>query len=296
MQIQQSFSEYYGTKESNNKSKNETISGNGDYYIHNAIFSFHYRKTAIYLNSSSKVLLETCAFYNNSSTESGGSFYIKYSDCILVHICILLSSVDSSHSGGCGYSINPYLGSNSKNYAFESSVSQCSGYFASFYHFFGDIKVSNMNTSYHEINQYAAYVIAYPKGTGIINFTTASNTSSTKYAGIRNSGNFNFTKCNYLNNEYTGSDNAIIFCSSSSKYSSCSFIGNKGNYLFNKKPTIDNCYFNNNVVNQTISNNADTFDSIEPLDSFISHYSTYCFATKAEENKDDSYKNIKKKN
>ncbi|EAX92662.1 hypothetical protein TVAG_317200 [Trichomonas vaginalis G3] len=61
-----------------------------------------------------------------------------------------------------------------------------------------------MNTSYHyEITYFAAYVIAYPRGTGIINFTTASNTSSTEDGGgIYNYGNFNITKCNFLNNEY----------------------------------------------------------------------------------------------
>ncbi|EAX92323.1 hypothetical protein TVAG_200590 [Trichomonas vaginalis G3] len=280
MQIEQSFSDY--------TSKNEIISGSGNYYIHNAIFSFHYRNRAIYLNSNSKVFLETCTFYNNSSTERGGSFYIKDSDCVLVHICILLSSIVENNLYGCGYYIWSVKNSNSKSYAFESSVSQCSGISASLYHLRGDIKVSNMNTSYHEITQVAAYSIQVPTGTGIINFTTASNASSTDYAVIENSiGKFNITKCNYLNNEYTGSTNGIIYCSSSCTYSSCSFIGNKGNYLFNKKPTIDNCYFNNNEVRQT------TFDSIEPLDSFISHYSTYCIAAKNEENKDDTFKKYK---
>ena len=165
MQVQQSFSEYYGTVESNNTSENETISGNGNYYIHDAIFSFHYQKTAIHLNSSSKVLLETCTFYNNSSTTSGGSFYIKDSDCVLVHICIFLSSTTSS---GCGYYIQSAQNSYNKSYAFESSVSQCSGTFYSFYHWHGDIKVNNMNTSYHEITKYAGYSIQNPSGTGII--------------------------------------------------------------------------------------------------------------------------------
>ncbi|EAX95602.1 hypothetical protein TVAG_459510 [Trichomonas vaginalis G3] len=216
---------------------------------------------------------------------------------LLVRICIFLSSAVSSSSSGCGYYIPSVYDSNYKSYAFESSVSQCSGRYASFLHFSGDIKVSNMNTSYHEITYYAAYDIEYPKGTGIMNFTTASNTLSTKDGGMYNAnGKFNLTKCNYLNNEYTGSYNAIISCwSFSTTFSNCSFIGNKGNYLFDRKPkAIDNCYFNNNVVNQTIKNYADTFDSIDSLDSFISHYSTYyCNAAKNEENKDDTYKKYK---
>ncbi|EAX90570.1 hypothetical protein TVAG_376260 [Trichomonas vaginalis G3] len=293
MQLHQSFSDYYGTVETFNKTINETIWGNGNYYIHDAIFSFHYQNTAIYLDSSSKVLLETCTFYNNSSTQNGGSFYIENSDCFLVHICILLSSIVSGSLGGCGYEIYSVENSNNKSYAFESSISQCNGHHASFYHFHGDIKVSNMNTSYHnEITWFAAYIMQDPTGTGIINFTTASNISSPN-AGMANSGDLNITKCNYLNNDCRKS-NSIFSLYGSVTYSSCSFIGNKGNYLFENKPTIDNCYFNNNNVTQTIYNNADTFDSIEPLDSFISHYSTYyCIAAEIKENKDDTFKKYK---
>ena len=66
-----------------------------------------------------------------------------------------------------------------KNYAFECSVSECSGQVYSFYQDNGDIQVSNMNTSFHhEIPTCPAYGIYYPTGQGIINFTTASNTSS----------------------------------------------------------------------------------------------------------------------
>ncbi|EAY08766.1 hypothetical protein TVAG_251920 [Trichomonas vaginalis G3] len=193
--IQQSFSDYY-TVESINKTENETISGNGNYYIHDAVFSFHYQKTAIYLNSSSKVLLETCTFYNNGSTKSGGSFYIKESESVLVQICCY-NSVTSEWGGA--YYIETVVNSNNKNYAFECSVSQCRGNIASLYHLRGDIKVSNINSSYHEFPAYAGYLIHSPKETGIINFTTASNTSSTGfYGGIGNTGNFNIIKCNFL--------------------------------------------------------------------------------------------------
>ncbi|EAX90572.1 hypothetical protein TVAG_376280 [Trichomonas vaginalis G3] len=171
------------------------------------------------------------------------------------------------------------------------------GHSSSFGHCYGDIQVSNMNTSYHEITSYAAYSIDFPTGTGIINFTTASNTSSTEIAGIYNSeGEYSITKSNYLNNEYTGSDFAIIWCTSSTKYSSCSFIGNKGIYLFFPEPkSVYSCFFNNNNVIRAINNYPDTFDSVEQLDSFISHYSTYyCIAAKTEENKVDSYKKYQK--
>ncbi|EAY07661.1 hypothetical protein TVAG_273450 [Trichomonas vaginalis G3] len=141
-----------------------------------------------------------------------------------------------------------------------------------------------MNTSYHyEIKYCPAYNIQDPEETGIINFTTASNTSSTEDGGICNFGNFNFTKCNYLNNEYTGSDNAMILCYSFCTYSNCSFIGNKVNHLFYEKPkAIDNCYFkNNNVTVRTVHHGySGIFESGDSLDSFISHYTTdKCSAT-----------------
>ncbi|EAY02358.1 hypothetical protein TVAG_054560 [Trichomonas vaginalis G3] len=159
-----------------------------------------------------------------------------------------------------------------------------------------------MNTSNHKITTYAAYVITDPTETGIINFTTASNTSSTEVGSLFNS-RFNITKCNYLNNELTGSNNAIISCSSSSTtFLNCSFIGNKGNYLFDVKPNIvDNCYFNENNVTQTVRYNSVSFKSIQPFDFNISHYSTYyCPATyfyynppNLDKNKKDSRKKFK---
>ena len=246
MKFQKSFSEYYGENDYINKTENETISGSGKYYIHDAVFSFHYQNRAIYLDSNNKVLIETCSFYNNSCKEEGGSFYIKKSDCVLVHICCLFSS---SESGGCAYEIHSPDDSTHKNYAFECSVSQCSGVACAFYHYLGDIKVSNMNTSYHyEITEYAAYAIDHPRGAVIIiNLTTASNSSSSFQSVISHyEGNYNITKCNYLNNECQGgefSTDAIIRCYGSCTFSNCSFIGNKGNYLFSEKPTIDNCYF-----------------------------------------------------
>ena len=278
MELQRSFSDYYDADDPTIKTENETISGsNGNYYINHAIFSFHYQKTAIYLNSNSKAFLETCTFYNNSSTGYGGSFCIKESDCALVHLCLSLSSTSNY---GCAYRIESKYGSNKKNYAFECSVSECYGKSHSLYHQWGDIQVSNMNTSYHKITSFAGYVLERPTGTGIMNFTTASNSSSTKYAVIYNYGNFKITKCNYLNNEFRASNWAIIFCSTSIRYSNCSFIGNKGNYLFYKKPIIDNCYFDENNFTQTVNDDPVTFKSIQPFDFHISHYSTEkCSAT-----------------
>ena len=108
-----------------------------------------------------------------------------------------------------------------------------------------------------------------------LNLTTASNTSSKELGAIHNiNGNFSITKCNYLNNKYNGTQNAIIVCSTSTSYSitysSCSFIENKGNYLFDRKPTIDNCYFNN----------TERFEPNDPLDSYIYiiiHQMIVCF-------------------
>ncbi|EAX91965.1 hypothetical protein TVAG_387430 [Trichomonas vaginalis G3] len=138
-----------------------------------------------------------------------------------------------------------------------------------------------MNTSKHkEITRMASYIIQIPTGTGVINFTTASNSTSTDDNVISNYGsNFNITKCNYLNNKFIGSS-GIFDCDIKCSYSSCSFIGNKGIYLFDSKPkSVVNCYFNNDVT-QTISNNAATYEPIQPFDFYISHYSTYyCPAT-----------------
>ncbi|EAY23097.1 hypothetical protein TVAG_183330 [Trichomonas vaginalis G3] len=296
MELQQSFSDYYGSIEPINKTENETISEHkGNYYIHHAIFSFHYNKTAISITSNpyGKVLLETCTFYNNSSTEDGGSFYILHPDCVLVHICLLLSKGKKT---GCGYYIWSVQTTYKKSYAFECSFTECSGYRGSFYHYYGDIQVSNINTSFHKITCYAAYAISDPTGTGIIKFTTASNTSSTHYAVTFNN-KCNVTKCNYLNNDYTGSDNGIIYSyRNSTNFSSCSFIGNKGNYLFDVKPNIvDNCYFNENNVTQTVRNDPISYDSNDSLDSFISHYSTeQCPTTNLEKNKKDSNLKFKK--
>lgn len=122
-EIQRGFSEYYGSTETNTKTNNETISKNGNYYIHHAIFSFHYQKSAIYLNSNSKVLLEICTFYNNSSIYNGGSFYIENSESVLVRICLFHSSCSS---WGCSYYVRSIYGSNKKimhlNAQFQNAV------------------------------------------------------------------------------------------------------------------------------------------------------------------------------
>ncbi|EAY10670.1 hypothetical protein TVAG_157470 [Trichomonas vaginalis G3] len=154
-----------------------------------------------------------------------------------------------------------------------------------------------MNTSYHyEITEYAAYEIGFSTEIGVINFTTASNTSSTELDGMYNLGDFNIIKCNYLYNECTGDDAAIIDCDTSCTYSNCSFIGNKGYCLFDEEPYLDNCYFDNKDVTQTVWDGySGTFESINPLDSFISHYavegcpSTYFYK------KEESEKTLKMK-
>ena len=273
MSFQRDFSDYYGNLQYDDRTKNETISESGNFYIHNSIFSFHYQKTAIKLNSNSKVLLETCTFYNNSSKGYGGSFYIEYSDCVLVHICC---SHSSSTDLGCGYCIQ--FAYSKKSYAFESSVSSCSGKGGAFWHYQGYIQVSNMNTSNHEITRDAAYCIQSPTGTGILNLTTAFNTSSKLEAGmIDNVGTFKITKCNYLSNTYTGNSIGIKACESSTcTFLDCSFMNNKGNKLFSDPTIIDHCYFKDNEL----SDDPNNINSVDPLDSFISHYTTdKCFDT-----------------
>ena len=92
-----------------------------------------------------------------------------------------------------------------------------------------------MNTSYHKkITTDAAYVIELSKETKIINFTTASNTSSDAGVVVNNGDNLVITRCNYLNNEYKGYDenSAIIKNPNTATYSNCSFIKNNGNFLF----------------------------------------------------------------
>ena len=274
MQLQRDFSDYYGTDECEDKILNETISGNGSYYINNAFFSFHFRKRTISISSNSSVLLEACAFYNNSSTENGGSICIIESNCILVHLCISLSSIVSNKKSGCVYYIDPIY-NNRFNYAFGCSISQCIGYESAFFHQRGDIQVSNMNTSYHKnIDRTAAFDIIIPEGIGIINFTTAFNTSSSNYCEMEVFGTCNIRKCNYLYNKYSGDTNSIIQCSSSCLLLKCTIIGNIGNSLFYTMPNIDHCFIKDNDVNQ-IANDYVSIDPGKPVNSHLSHYTTY---------------------
>ena len=182
--------------------------------------------------------------------------------------------MSSCDSYGCAYEIELPYESDCKSYAFECSISQCYGDNSAFYHFQGDIRINNMNSSYHGITEYAAYGIQYPTELGYINFTTASNTSSLGMGGMMNLGNIAIINCNYLNNEYRGVDKGIIYCSRTCTYSNCSFIGNKENYLFYFNPSFENCYFNENTVRQTFYDDSLTIETMEPLDSTISHYIT----------------------
>ncbi|EAX90973.1 hypothetical protein TVAG_051740 [Trichomonas vaginalis G3] len=130
-----------------------------------------------------------------------------------------------------------------------------------------------MNTSNHVTTRCAAYGIQSPTETGIINFTTASNTSSTEQGGIFNSQNtINIIKCNYLYNSYTGSINGLILNSGTVTFSNCSFIRNKGNFLFSDKPYIIHCYFKDNDIKRISSDNNVYIDPGEPFDSYLSHY------------------------
>ncbi|EAY08250.1 hypothetical protein TVAG_404180 [Trichomonas vaginalis G3] len=197
----------------------------------------------------------------------GGSFYIQQSESVLVRICIFFSYAQH----GCGYYIQTVEYSTNKNYAFECSVSECNGFDASIYHQYGEIKVSNMNTSYNRINMHAAYVIDTQLGS--VNFTTVSNSSSSHLDLTYSESYIIFTKCNHLNNEYTGIENAIFYCWGTIRYLNCSFIRNVGNYLFFSKPDITHCYFDKNEFTRTVNQvYTGSFDSIEPLNSFISHY------------------------
>lgn len=114
-----------------------------------------------------------------------------------------------------------------------------------------------------------------------MNYTTSSNSSSSELGGVLNAGSqFNITKCNFLNNEYNGSTNGIIDCTSASTFINCSIIENKGNYLFSHKPIIINCFLNENVVTRTVKDDPINFESTELHDSLISHYTTdKCSAT-----------------
>ncbi|EAY19849.1 hypothetical protein TVAG_129570 [Trichomonas vaginalis G3] len=234
MELQQSFSDYYGTAEYVNKTRNETILENGNYYIHRAIFSFFHR-TPIFI-SNSKVLLKTCTFFNNTSNTGVGSFSIRESECIIVRICISRSYGNSI----TGYSISSSLVGPNKSYAFECSLSECNGGHSSFTHDHGEQIVSNMNSSYHITLRHAGYVFNARDGTGIMNFTTIANTSTTlsdrNNGGMFNAASFNITKCNYLNNSYSGSYNSLIRTTGTTTFSNCSFLRNNALFIFSPRP------------------------------------------------------------
>ena len=177
MALQGSYSEYYYfIDDYKEKSDNETISGSGNCYIHQAIFSYYY----VFLLAERNYL--KYVYFIITVPQKMVDHSIYQSECVLVHICILLSS---STSYGCGYYIESVQDSTDKRYAIECSVSKCRGEWFSFYHSHGDIQVSNMNTSYHhDITSYAAYSIGNPTDTWIMNFTTASNTSSSDQGGM----------------------------------------------------------------------------------------------------------------
>ena len=141
MQFQHSFSDYFDSTDYINKTENETIREDGNLYIHRTVFSNHYQSSAIGIGSGYQVLIESCTFHNNSSTQEGGSIHIEISSSVLVHICCFDSS---SIKWGCAYFI---MNDRGKSYAFGCSVSQCGGASAALFHLFGYIQVSNMNTS-----------------------------------------------------------------------------------------------------------------------------------------------------
>ncbi|EAY14798.1 hypothetical protein TVAG_219810 [Trichomonas vaginalis G3] len=276
MPLELSFSDYFQGTIQYDKNENETISGYGNYYIHDATYSFHFQNQAIKIYSSSKVLIESCAFYNNSSTYNGGSINILQSDCILIHICCSFSAAGSETGGA--YYIDNNGNSDQKIYAFESSVSQCSASTAAFYNIGSKIEISNMNTSYHNIANTGAFSIEYAeiRKSGIMNLTTVSNVTSSLWAAMSCYSLFKFTKCNYLNNECSGNTNSVIYSSQSGHYSNCSFIRNKANSMFREYPiNINNCYFKDNEVIKASYRGNGRIVIGEPLDSIISHYSTY---------------------
>ncbi|EAX82990.1 hypothetical protein TVAG_326020 [Trichomonas vaginalis G3] len=135
-----------------------------------------------------------------------------------------------------------------------------------------------MNTSYHKIINTAAFATQYPSRKGILNFTTAFNTSSTDQSGVTYIGYYINTKCNFIKNECTESAQFVIYPYGVCTFLNSSFIENVGKYLFAILPTIENCYFGENDVEEPVSNDQTlNTDHNEPLDSYISHYSTfYC--------------------
>lgn len=174
---------------------------------------------------------------------------------------------------GCGYIIRTIPDNDDKNYVIESSISECSGTetsSAAIWHHAGNIKINNINTSNHQITEYAAYMIEFPTGNAYMSYITTSNTSSSKTAGMLNSyGNFFISYCNYLDNEINGFDSPLIMCSPPCGFSYCSFMRNKGNKIFFDGPFIDHCYFKDNSGYQG------NIESGEPLDSAISHYTSF---------------------
>ncbi|EAX92967.1 hypothetical protein TVAG_416290 [Trichomonas vaginalis G3] len=179
---------------------------------------------------------------------------------------------DNIHLYGCAYEISLPDDSNNKSYAFECSVSQCKGDEAAFNYWRGDIKVSNLNTSYqYEIENNPAFYIGYPAGTGIMNFTTVSNISGPDGHGMSVYGELNFTKCNFLYIE-VGSD---VIANDLNEFSYCSIIGNKGYFIFIFKPTIIDCFFDKNTIEHTASNLISSVSPNEPFDLFLSHYADH---------------------
>ncbi|EAY10677.1 hypothetical protein TVAG_157540 [Trichomonas vaginalis G3] len=201
------------------------------------------------------------------------------SECVLVQICCSFSSVIAEWKYGCAYYIYSENRNIYKNYALECSVSQCSGYYDILAHYYGDIKVSNLNSSYQEITKYSGYCIGYPSVRGIINFTTVSNTSSSEEGVMYNTDGYSFDiiKCNFINNQYTSTHFAFIGCGSSTNYSNCSFIENKAEErFFYGLPFFKNCYFHENTYVEFTGRSMDeppvSIESGEPLDSLLTHY------------------------
>ena len=166
----------------------------------------------------------------------------------------------------------------------------------------GDIQISNMNTSYNIITTCAGCSFQ-SLSNSILNFTTVSNCSSSEFCIVMvGSLTNNVTNCNYLNNEFSGdesvdSSSSVISCPFSCPFSNCSFMGNKGNYLFPDRPTILNCFLHENTLIRTVQfdpYNSFRAESIESFDSFISHYAVEGCPGAYYHNKDISDKKMKR--
>lgn len=249
----------------------------GNVYVLNVEFLNQNTNGSIRIESNQIILVSQTFFSNSSSTENGGSMFIKDGLCFQYRVCCIKSTTPKL--GGHSYAQN-----NGASEFIECSISRCNSRAGSFYIRGGGHNIEYTNISYGSCTFNGAYACTCTIfQRNVVNRSSIfNNTADQDCVLFHGTGTHNMDHNKIIKNAHNKVDfNFGIINNWDCDFiiSNCIFMDNSGPSLFYKEYDrgsflVKNCLMKDNNVEQPSSGNPVEIIETNSLSFSLSHLST----------------------